>query len=73
MKIFFYGELILFSVDKINGGGGAASVVIDENNWPISNFLIYYRIMQTFRLMEWEKFSFKLLLLSVLVSSHRFA
>lgn len=30
MKIFFYGELILFSVDKING---VASVAIDvESN-----------------------------------------
>lgn len=47
MKIFFYGELILFSVDKING---VASVAIDvESNWPISNFLIYYRMVKTFR------------------------
>lgn len=49
MKIFFYGELILFSVDKING---VASVAIDvESNWPISNFLIYYRMVKTFRFM----------------------
>lgn len=60
MKIFFYGELILFSVDKING---VASVAIDvESNWPISNFLIYYRMVKTFRFtfrFNWEKINEK--------------